>query len=94
MLYGLSFTSPEERFIFGLTMPLNSIVVSKLARTLIFTKETAPTQQVIVEGLIKKYGPPSYDSGPNQLNDANLRIINWLGLRETGASISPTQWQW
>src|SRR5215217_1242371 len=78
LLYGLTFTSPEERFIFGLTMPPNPIVVSKLARTLIFTKETAPTQQTLVEDLIKKYGPPSYDNGPNQLNDANLRIINWL----------------
>lgn len=78
LLYGLTFMSPEERFIFSLTMPPNPIVVSKLARTLIFTKETAPTQQVIVEGLIKKYGQPSYDNGPNQLNDANLRIINWL----------------
>ena len=78
LLYGLTFTSPEERFIFGLTMPPNPIVVSKLARTLTFTKETAPTQQALVEALIKKYGQPSYDNGPNQLNDANLRIINWL----------------
>ena len=30
LLYGLTFTSPEERFIFGLTMPPNPIVVSKL----------------------------------------------------------------
>ncbi len=28
--------------------------------------------------MIEKYGPPSYDDGPTQLNDANLRIINWL----------------
>lgn len=78
LLYGLTFMSPDERFIFGLTMPPNPIVVSKLARTLTFTKETAPTQQTLVEALIKKYGTPSYDNGPNQLNDANLRIINWL----------------
>jgi len=78
LLFGLTFTSPEERFIFGLTMPPNPIVVSKLARTLTFTKETAPTQQTLVEALIKKYGPPSYDNGPNQFNDTNLRIINWL----------------
>ena len=78
LLYGLTFTSPDERFIFQLTMPPNPIVVSKLARTMSFTKETAPTQQVIVEGLIKKYGQPSYDNGPNQFNDTNLRIINWL----------------
>ena len=78
LLYGLTFTSPEERFIFELTMPPNPIVVSKLARTMIFTKETAPTQQVIVEGLIKKYGQPSYDNGPNQFNDTNIRILNWL----------------
>ena len=50
LLYGLTFTSPEERFIFQLTMPPNPIVVSKLARTLTFTKETAPTQQALVEG--------------------------------------------
>ncbi|MFN0039289.1 MAG: hypothetical protein ACKVP2_07250 [Burkholderiales bacterium] len=78
LLYGLSFTSPEERFIYELTMPPNPIVVSKLVRTLTFTKETAPTQQALVENLIKKYGPPSYDSGPNQLNDTNFRMINWL----------------
>lgn len=78
LLYGLTFMSPDERFIFGLTMPPNPIVVSKLARTLTFTKETAPTQQTLVEALIKKYGTPSYDNGPNQFNDANLRIINWL----------------
>jgi len=79
-------------------MPPNPIVVSKLARTLIFTKETAPTQQTPVEGLIKKYGPPSYDNGPNQLNDANLRIINWLddanGSRmkdETGTMCTSSQ---
>ncbi|NOT96201.1 MAG: hypothetical protein HOP00_07815, partial [Nitrospira sp.] len=41
LLYGLTFTSPEERFIFQLTMPPNPIVVSKLARTMSFTKETA-----------------------------------------------------
>jgi hypothetical protein len=78
LLYGLTFTSPEERFIFSLTMPPNPIVVSKLARVLTFTKETAPTQQVIVESLIQKYGQPSYDNGPNQFNDTNIRIINWL----------------
>jgi len=78
LLYGLTFTSPEERFVFGLTMPPNPIVVSRLARTIVFTKETAPTQQTLVDALIKKYGPPSYDNGPNQLNDANLRILNWL----------------
>ncbi|MEO8466078.1 MAG: hypothetical protein ABI640_12110 [Gammaproteobacteria bacterium] len=78
LLYGLTFTSPEERFIFSLTMPPNPIVVSRLARVLIFTKETAPTQQVIVDALIEKYGTPSYDNGPNQLNDANFRVINWL----------------
>lgn len=78
LLYGLTFTSPEERFIFELTMPPNPIVVSKLARTIVFTRETAPTQQMLVAELIKKYGPPSYDNGPSQLNDANLRIMNWL----------------
>ncbi len=77
-LYGLTFTSPDERFIFALTMPPNPIVVSRLARVLTFNKQTAPTQQVIVAGLIEKYGPPSYDNGARQLNDANLRILNWL----------------
>ena len=78
MLYGLIFMGPEERFIYRLTMPPNPIVVSKLSRMLIFTKETAPTQQTLVEDLIKKYGPPSSDSGPNQLNDANQRILVWF----------------
>lgn len=98
LLYGLTFTSPEERFIYELTMPPNPIVVSKLVRTLTFTKETAPTQQALVENLIQKYGPPSYDNGPNQFNDANLRILNWLddanGSRmkdETGTMCTTSQ---
>ncbi len=78
LLYGLTFLSPEERFVFRLTMPPNPIVVSKLSRMLIFTKDTAPTQQILVEDLIKKYGPPSSDSGASQLNDANQRILVWF----------------
>ena len=54
------------------------MTIQNCGRTLTFTKETAPTQQALVENLIKKYGPPSYDSGPNQLNDTNFRMINWL----------------
>lgn len=42
-------------------MPPNPIVVSKIARVLTFTRATAPTQQTIVEGLIAKYGKPSYE---------------------------------
>lgn len=78
LLYGLTFTSPNERFVYGLTMPPNPIVVSKIARVLTFTRATAPTQQTIVEGLIAKYGKPSYDNGAQQFNDTNLRILNWL----------------
>lgn len=78
LLYGLTFMSPEERFVYRLTMPPNPIVVSKLSRMLIFTKETAPTQQTLVEDLIKKYGPPSSDTGASQLNDANQRILVWF----------------
>jgi hypothetical protein len=78
LLYGLTFLSPEERFVFRLTMPPNPVLVSKLSRMLIFTKETAPTQQTLVEDLIKKYGTPSSDSGASQLNDANQRILIWL----------------
>jgi hypothetical protein len=78
LLYGLTFTSPEERFVYRLTMPPNPIVVSKLSRMLIFTKETAPTQQTLVEDLIKKYGTPSSDTGASQLNDANQRILVWF----------------
>jgi hypothetical protein len=78
LLYGLTFTSPEERFVYRLTLPPNPIVVSKLSRMLIFTKDTAPTQQMLVEDLIKKYGPPSSDTGASQLNDANQRVLVWL----------------
>lgn len=92
LLYGLTFMSPEERFVFGLTMPPNAIVVSKLSRMLVFTKDTAPTQQMIVQDLIRKYGQPSTDSGARQLNDANLRVLVWLDeadgsrMRDTGES--------
>ncbi|ALA57923.1 hypothetical protein [Nitrospira moscoviensis] len=78
LLYGLIFTSPEERFVYRLTMPPNPIVVTKLSRMLVFTKETAPTQQMLVEDLIKKYGTPSSDTGASQLNDANQRVLVWF----------------
>jgi hypothetical protein len=78
LLYGLTFMSPEERFVFRLTMPPNPIVIVKLSRMLIFTKETAPVQQTLADDLMKKYGTPSSDTGANQLNDANQRVLIWL----------------
>ena len=97
MLYGLTFTSPNERFLLELTMPPNPIVVSRLSRVLNFTRETAPTQQTLVADLIKKYGPPSYDNGASQLNDANLRILMWMddlnGRRLDRAGITQVCWE-
>lgn len=78
LLYGLTFTSPGERILLELTMPPNPIVVSRVSRALDFPREGAPTQQTLVADLVRKYGPPSYDNGASQLNDANLRVLLWM----------------
>jgi hypothetical protein len=61
LTYGISAMSPAEKFYFLATMPPNQGVVSTVGRYINFTKENAPTQQVVVEEMKKKYGEPSWD---------------------------------
>ncbi|HKN88391.1 MAG TPA: hypothetical protein VJV04_16110 [Nitrospiraceae bacterium] len=66
-----------EKLYLMLTMPPNEQLVSKINRFLMFTKETAPTQQVLAADLIKKYGPVSFDSAPGDLYRAGVRDMFW-----------------
>lgn len=75
-VYSVSASGPDEQFYFTLTLPPNPIVISRAGRQVSFTKDTAPTQQVVVDELIKKYGKPTYDSGEEQLI-ANFRLLLW-----------------
>jgi hypothetical protein len=91
LTYGISATSPavvsatgrpipsnSEKFYFLITMPPSQPVVSKLARLVTFSKESAPTQDVVAADLEKKYGQPSYDSGPPSLNELGARDMFWV----------------
>ena len=89
LVYSISANTPEEQFYFTLTLPPNPIVISRVGRQMVFTKETAPTQQVVVEELIKKYGQPSSDSGPDQLT-ASFRLIVWY-FDADGKPIKPVE---
>jgi hypothetical protein len=67
-----------EKVYLMLTMPPNEQMVSKINRFLMFTKETAPTQQVLAGELVKKYGPVSFDSAPGDLYRAGVRDMFWV----------------
>lgn len=60
LTYGIAAMSQSEKFYLLATMPPNQGVVSTVGRYINFTKENAPTQQVVVEELKKKYGEPSW----------------------------------
>ncbi len=77
LLYGVSAVSPNERMFFHITMPPSPPLVYKIARFVSFTRENAPTQQVVVEDLLAKYGKPVFDSGPNSLS-AHQRDLYWI----------------
>jgi hypothetical protein len=68
----------SEKVYIMLTMPPNQQVVSKVSRVLMFSKETAPTSDGLVADLVKKYGPPSYDSHPANLYAAGYRELYWV----------------
>ncbi len=67
-----------EKIYLTLTMPPNKQLVSKISRFRMFSKETAPTQQSLVAELEKKYGSPSYDSGPGNLSSRGNRELFWV----------------
>lgn len=90
LTYGVYAASPEllrggapiqpntEKIYLMLTMPPNQQVVSRLSRYVIFSKETASTQDVLAAELEKKYGPVSYDSAPGDLFVAGARTMIWV----------------
>jgi hypothetical protein len=90
LMYGVYAASPEllrggapiqpntEKIYLMLTMPPNQQVVSRISRYVIFSKETAPTQQILAAELEKKYGPVSYDSAPGDLFVAGARTMIWV----------------
>ena len=67
-----------EKISVSLAMPPNEAMVSKITRFLMFSKETAPTQQVLAADLVKKYGPVSHDAGPGALNPGGVRDMLWI----------------
>jgi hypothetical protein len=67
-----------EKIYLMVTMPPNEPLVSRINRFLMFSKETAPTQQSLASDLIKKYGPVSYDAGPGALNPGGVRDMFWV----------------
>jgi hypothetical protein len=77
LLYGVSAVSPQEKMYFHITLPPSPPLVYKIARFVSFTRESAPTQQVVVEDLMAKYGKPVFDSGPNSLR-AHRRDLYWI----------------
>jgi len=77
LVYGVSALSPMEKMYFHLTLPPSPPLVYKIARFVSFTRENAPTQQVVVEDLLAKYGKPVFDSGPNSLS-AHRRDLYWI----------------
>ena len=71
-------TPGAEKIYLTLTMPPNEQVVSKINRFIMFTKETAPTQQALAGDLVKKYGPISYETAPATLNSVGVRDLYWV----------------
>ena len=72
-------TQPNsEKVYVMLTMAPSQQVVSKVSRFLMFSKETAPTNDGLVSDLIKKYGQPSYDSHPPNLAARGYRELFWV----------------
>ncbi len=57
-----------EKIYVALTMPPNPQVVTKINRFILFTKDTAPSQQALIADLEKKYGPISHANAATNLN--------------------------
>lgn len=67
-----------EQFYFTLTMAPNQEVVSKVARVMMFAKDTAPLAQTVASDLIAKYGPPTYDAGIGTLGNGGVWDMYWV----------------
>ena len=67
-----------EKIYLTLTMPPNPQVVTKVNRFIMFTKETAPSQQALIADLEKKYGPVSYANPPANLNAVGVQDLYWV----------------
>jgi len=90
LMYGVFAASPEllrggppiipntEKIYLMLTMQPNPQVVSRISRFVTFSKETAPTQEVLAAELIKKYGAVSIDEGPDYFRSTGRRAMVWV----------------
>lgn len=90
LLYGVSAVSPNEKMYFHVTLPPSPPLIYKIARFVSFTRDNAPTQQVVVEDLLAKYGKPVFDSGPNSLS-AHRRDLYWIVEGNKGMDLGPLQ---
>jgi len=77
LTYGLNAVGQGEGFYFLVTMPPNETAISKVTWVSHFTGETIPTQDAVVAGLARKYGPISWDTGPGALM-VGTRDVFWI----------------
>ena len=67
-----------EKIYVALTMPPNPQVVTKVNRFILFTKDTAPSQQALIADLEKKYGPISHANAATNLNAMGVQDLYWV----------------
>lgn len=67
-----------EKIYVTLTMPPNPQVVTKVNRFILFTKDTAPSQQGLIADLEKKYGPVSYAAPLTNLSAPGVQDLYWV----------------
>jgi len=67
-----------EKIYVALTMPPNPQVVTKVNRFIMFTKETAPSQQALIADLEKKYGPISFATPLTYLDTVAGQDLYWV----------------
>jgi hypothetical protein len=67
-----------EKIYVALTMPPNPQVVTKVNRFILFTKDTAPSQQALIADLEKKYGPISHANDATNLNAPGVQDLYWV----------------
>lgn len=67
-----------EKIYLTLTMPPNPQVVTKVNRFILFTKDTAPSQQALIADLEKKYGPISHANAATNLAAPGVQDLYWV----------------
>ena len=67
-----------EKIYVALTMPPNPQVVTKVNRFILFTKDTAPSQQALIADLEKKYGPISHANAATTLAAPGVQDLYWV----------------